>query len=110
MEGDYQIAEELAEELGVPVPESKPKRSAADRAIEYVLASDVELFHDQHHQAFMVFTNGDGRREVWPLNSKAVNEYTRWRFYTAEKKGLSGEALATARSTLDAQAQFLGEP
>jgi hypothetical protein len=58
----------------------------------------------------MVFTNGDGRREVWPLNSKAVNEYIRWRFYTAEKKGLSGEALATARSTLDAQAQFLGEP
>jgi hypothetical protein len=56
----------------------------------------------------MVFENDQGRREIWPLKSKGSSDFIRWSFYEAEEKGLSGEALSTARGTLAAQARFQG--
>jgi hypothetical protein len=83
--------------------------SMADRAIHYVLDSGAELFHEQHNEPFIVFLNAEERQEVWPLRSKAAAGFIRWRFYSAENKGLSSEAITTALATLAAQAQFLGE-
>ncbi|MFQ6030994.1 MAG: hypothetical protein ACE5Q6_26310, partial [Dehalococcoidia bacterium] len=83
--------------------------SADDRAIEYVLKSGAALFHDQHGDAFIAFNNEQERREVWPLRSKAASNFIRWLFFRAEEKGLSGEALATARGTLSVMALFQGE-
>jgi hypothetical protein len=85
------------------------RASAADRAVEYVLAAGVELFHDQYGEAFITFCNAQGRREVWPLKSKAVSDFIRWTFYSHESKGLAGESLATAKGTLAAHARFKGE-
>lgn len=82
--------------------------SPADRAVNYVLESGIEFFHDQHGDAFVAFDNAAGWREVWPLKSKAAGEFIRWRFYQEERKGLCGEALATARGILSARARFEG--
>ncbi|HZA24316.1 MAG TPA: hypothetical protein VFA32_17230, partial [Dehalococcoidia bacterium] len=82
--------------------------SMADRAINYVLDSGAELFHDQHGDSFIAFQNTLGQREVWPLKSKAASNFIRWTFYRQEGKGLPGESLATARATLAVKAQFLG--
>jgi hypothetical protein len=84
------------------------KASAADRAISYVLEAGVELFHDQHGEAFIAFDNLQGRTEVWPIKSKAASNLLRCSFYSREGRGLSGDALSTARGTLAAQAQFQG--
>jgi len=108
MKGDYEIAKELAGELGIGINQAR-KGSAADRAIQYVLASRAELFHDQHGDAFIAFENEQGRREVWPLKSKAAGDFVRWCFFEQEQKGLSGDTLTTARGTLAAQARFQGQ-
>lgn len=85
-----------------------PEGSDADRAISYVKASGAEMFHDQHGEAFIAFENEQKRREVWPLKSKAASELIRWKFFKEEEKGLTGEALATARGALAALARFKG--
>ena len=82
--------------------------SAGDRGVAYALKAGVDLFHDQHGEAFISYQNDAGRREVWPLKSKAASEFIRWSFYRREEKGLSGDALATARGTLAAKARFQG--
>jgi len=83
-------------------------RSSADRAAAYIVASGAELFHDQLGESFIAYENSSGRREIWPLKSKAASNYIRWRFLNAEHKGITGETLATARGTLAAKAQFEG--
>jgi hypothetical protein len=88
--------------------ESAEDRSSADRAVAYITASGADLFHDQLGESFIVYENASGRREIWPLKSKAASNYIRWRFLTAEHKGLTGETMATARGTLAAKAQFEG--
>lgn len=103
MNGDGKIAQECGLKEATP-----PKSSAADRAIKYLVDSGAGLFHDQHGDGFISFRNSQGRREVWPLRSKAASEFIRWQFYQAEQKGLTGEALATARGTLAATARFAG--
>ena len=90
------------------VEATSSRRSAGDRAIEYVLAADVGLIHDQHWESFIAFRNHQHRREIWPLKSKVASEFIRWRFYLAEEKGLTGEALATAKGFLAAKARFDG--
>ena len=88
----------------------QPRRpSTADRAIKYVHAVGAELFHDQHGDSFIAFRNNFGRREIWSIRSKAAAEYIRWCFYRNERRGLSGEVLATTRASLSAEARFDGE-
>jgi hypothetical protein len=98
----------LEESDNVSEDTREKKLSAADRAVEYVLAAKTEMFHDQYGEAFIAFRNDQERREIWPLKSKAATDFIRWTFYTHEAKGLSGEALATARGTLSASARFKG--
>ena len=52
----------------------EPRRSAADRALDYVLNSEIELFQDQHSVAYISFENFLGRMERWGVNSKAALE------------------------------------
>ncbi len=74
--------------------------SSADRAVAYVMASGVELFHDQYRGPVIAFDNGKKRREIWPLKSKAAASYVRWCFLRQEGKGLTGEALSLRREGL----------
>ena len=91
-----------------PLAKNTTGGSAADRVIGYVLEAGTELFHDQHGDTFITFSNPEGRRENWQLKSKAASDYIRWIFYKKEEKGLSGEALSTARGAMSARARFDG--
>jgi len=93
-----------------PAEDEEPKRpSQADRIVRLVLQMDgVELFHDQHHDAFVRFPV-DGHLETWSLRSKAFRSWLAAAFYDREEKAAGGEALAAALTVLDGHARYKGQ-
>lgn len=83
----------------------KPKRSQADRLVELVEASTVELFHDQFAEPYARGEVG-GHREIWRLGSK-VKRCQRWlgsAMWEAERKVPGPQAITGALNVLEAKA------
>lgn len=88
-----------------PETGQKPKRSQADRLVELVEASTVELFHDQFAEPH---ARGQvaGHREIWRLGSK-VKRCQRWlgsAMWEAERKVPGPQAITGALNVLEAKA------
>ncbi len=85
------------------------KESQADRLV--ALASDLDLFHTPggyDSECFASFET-DGRRETWPLSSKAFRYYLCGRFYEKYEKAPGSQPVQDALSVLHFQALHKGE-
>ncbi len=87
--------------------EAEPRESQADRLVSLVLASGVELFHDQFGDTFALVPVG-GHREIWPCRGKGLKRWLAGRLWQAEQKAANSEALSAALNVIEAQARFDG--
>jgi hypothetical protein len=69
----------------------------------------AELFHDPNGEPFATIPV-DGHRETWPLGSKGFKRWLARRYYDAEGKAPSAQALADAIGVLAGKAMFDGPP
>lgn len=81
--------------------------SALDVAL--ALTADLELFHDAGGSGHFA-AEGDGRREVWPVQSRSGADLLARRYFAATGRGLPAQTVKDALATLDARARFQGEP
>lgn len=92
-------------EIEAAPEEERPGRSQADRLVELVLASGIELFHDQVREPYARGEIGD-HGEVWRLGSKQ-KRCQRWlgnALWEAEHKVPGPQAIAAALNVLEAKA------
>jgi energy-coupling factor transporter ATP-binding protein EcfA2 len=85
---------------------TKEKETQADKLVK--LASDLELFHNPDHSAFVVI-EVDGHREVYKLRSKSFRAWLQRTYYQAYGHAASAQALQDALGTLEGKATFEGK-
>lgn len=87
----------------------EPKRGRRPSALDVVLAllADLELFHDAGDTGYFV-VEADGRREVWPILSRAGADLAQSRYLASTDRGVPAQPLKDTLATLDARARFKG--
>ena len=83
----------------------KGKKNQATQLVE--LARDAEFFHAPDGTAFASFRR-DGRRETWPLRSKAFKGWLARRSYELEESVPGSQAIADALALLEGKACYEG--
>ncbi|MSS72859.1 MAG: hypothetical protein EXS64_15400 [Candidatus Latescibacteria bacterium] len=87
-------------------PKPKPS-SQADRLVK-LCVMNVQLFHDQTQTPYARVRVGD-HWETWPCRGRAFRRWLSRKFFVAEEKAPSSEALACAANVIEAIAVFEGE-
>src|SRR5204862_3295883 len=67
----------------------------------------VELFHDPDGRAFATIPI-DGRREVWPVESRSFRRWLRLQLHRAQRRVANTTSLSDAIELLCAEAEFDG--
>jgi len=83
------------------------KRNAADRLVDYALASGAQFFRDEQEQPF-VAVQIDGRRQILGLSSRQAKRWLARLNWQHEKKAANGETITTAVTALSSFAVFDG--
>jgi hypothetical protein len=86
------------------VPKVDERESAA-QALIHIGEANALLFHDERETAHAAIGPDDARRIV-SIKSDVFAKFLYGRFYAQTGKGVSGEAVATARNTLASRAIF----
>jgi hypothetical protein len=83
------------------------RRSQADRLVELVRGSGIELWHTHEGAAFATFAVA-GHRETAPLRSRGFRQWLARLFYAAEGRAAAAQAVQDALTTLEGFALFEG--
>jgi hypothetical protein len=83
------------------------KESQGTQIVKLALDAGVELFHDPPGEAFATLPI-DGRKETWPLRTKAVRRWLSRLFYESTEKAASSEGTQSALGVLEGKALFDG--
>jgi len=96
-----------AKHSGEPTDDSThaPRRSHAAALLE--LLDDLELWHAPDGEPYATLTR-DGHHETHALRSRAMRDYARWRYYTADRRPPRAESLREALDVLEARARYEG--
>ncbi len=86
-----------------PLNDDKTKKCLSQSSRLVDLASKLDLFHDENHEAFIFIDN-----EAIPLKSRKVKQWLSNQLYTTENVVPNSDALNQALITLEAKAVFNG--
>jgi DNA polymerase-1 len=106
----YQDAEAFLRELtGKTIGSDSGTRSKVSQATALVQLAEqaVELFHDPALETYARFAVGK-HLEVWPTRTTGFRRWLIRQYYLAYESVPNADAIATARQTLEAKAQFDG--
>jgi hypothetical protein len=102
----------IREQAAAGSPEAAPDSSAASpsastRIVNLALKAGAELTHAPDGQAHLTMTK-DGRRETWPIRSRAARSWLRLEFYLAEGRSAGSQAVEDALGVLEGMAVCQG--
>jgi putative DNA primase/helicase len=97
----------LQEASGKTVGRDSGTRSKVSQATTLVQLAEqaVELFHDPAFETYARFAVGE-HLEVWPMRTTGFLRWLILQYYLTYEAVPNAEAVATARQTLEAKAQF----
>jgi hypothetical protein len=96
----------LTGETGCREKDTQPKISQATKLVQLAEQAAV-FFHDPAFETYTRFTVGE-HTEVWPTRTAGFRRWLIHQYYLAYQAVPNAEAVATARQTLEAKAQFDG--
>jgi hypothetical protein len=85
----------------------KEKESQGTEIVKLALEAGIELFHSPEGHAFATLPI-DGRRETWPLRTKAIRRWLSRLYYKSAGKAASSEGTQSALGVLEGMALFDG--
>jgi hypothetical protein len=91
-------------EAAPPEPAASQPASASTRLVELALSCDARLTQTPEGQAHLTVTTENGRRETWPVRSRAARRWLQLVHYRAEHRSAGTQAVEDALGVLEGMA------